>query len=97
MRWAVPGLLDAVDAALRGFEKDAFLEALPDLRPAFAALDPRETDRMAEESAGRHGRAARPRPHRTHRDAELARGTAIDAAMAEVMRADGLHAWLEGA
>ena len=95
--WSVPGLLDAVDEVIGGFGEDEFLDALPDLRLAFTALNPRETDRMAEELAARHGAGGLDlvRGGEGVAIGEATRGAAIDAAIERAMRADGLAAWLE--
>ncbi|MGI9333392.1 MAG: DUF5682 family protein, partial [Gammaproteobacteria bacterium] len=56
--WRLPDLMDAADETLAGLEEDDFIALLPDLRLAFAELDPRETDRLARQIAGRHGVSA---------------------------------------
>ena len=95
--WSVPGLLDAVDDVLRDFDENDFLGALPELRLAFTALNPRETDRVAEELVAHHGENARHlvRIEQTATLEEAARGAMIDAAVAASLRNDGLGAWLE--
>jgi hypothetical protein len=53
--WQNRDLIRHVDRLLNGWDEQEFLEALPDLRLAFADLTPRETDRVAETLAGFHG------------------------------------------
>lgn len=53
--WQSAELLEALDALLGSWEEATFIEALPDMRLAFAELTPRETDRVGETVAGLHG------------------------------------------
>jgi len=95
--WNVPELIDATDEILAELDEDEFIELLPHLRLAFTQLDPRETDRVAERLAERHGDAA----------LEAAGGVAYGVDEDEVranlslarelelaLEADGLGAWL---
>jgi Family of unknown function (DUF5682) len=52
--WRVPALVGATDAVLAGLDDDGFVELLPHLRLAFARLDPREIDRLAQAVGERH-------------------------------------------
>ena len=93
--WTVPGLLDAVDEVLRGFDEATFMAALPDMRAAFTALNPRETDRVAALLAERHGGGARRLTQSSgHTIEEAAEAARIEAALEAALRADGLGDWL---
>ena len=52
--WRVPALVETADAVLAGLDEDGFIELLPHLRLAFARLDPREIDRLAQAVGERH-------------------------------------------
>jgi hypothetical protein len=56
--WRVPALIEVADDTLGTLDADDFAELLPHLRIAFAALDPREIDRLAHAVAARHGGSA---------------------------------------
>ncbi len=95
--WNVPELIDAADAILAALDEDEFVELLPHVRLAFAALDPRETDRVAERLAERYGAAAAEAvgavaygvdEEGMRRNLELAR------AFERAIEDDGLGAWL---
>jgi hypothetical protein len=53
--WQVGGVVRALDARFGGWDDEAFLGVLPELRLAFADLTPREVARVAESVAGLHG------------------------------------------
>ncbi|MGH6650432.1 MAG: DUF5682 family protein [Sphingopyxis sp.] len=53
--WAIPAIIDAIDAIVGGVDEEEFIALLPYLRLALMPLDPREVDRLAEEVADRHG------------------------------------------
>ena len=53
--WRSPELLAAIDALIAGMDEARFIEQLPHLRLAFAALNPHETDQAATQIAARNG------------------------------------------
>lgn len=56
--WQVKTLLQAIDDQFGGWDQDAFLAALPDLRLAFADLTPREIVQVADQVANLHGESS---------------------------------------
>lgn len=88
------GIMEAIDASLTAFDENTFMDALPDLRLAFTALNPRETDRVAARIAELHGTDAG--AVRTTTRATLgtvSEGSRIDVAIANALETDGLSAW----
>ena len=96
--WRVPALVEAVDEILALLETDRFTEMLPHLRLAFAALDPRETDRLARAVADQHGVEAGAVAGAVRYDVgaeEVAANLALSERLVEQLRSDGLEALLE--
>ena len=96
--WRVPALVEAVDEILALLETDRFTEMLPHLRLAFAALDPRETDRLARAVADQHGVEAGAVAGVVRYDVgaeEVAANLALSERLVEQLRSDGLEALLE--
>lgn len=54
--WSLPELLASLDGLVAEVEEEDFLRLLPGLRLAFSDLTPRQTDRVGEAVAQRHGR-----------------------------------------
>ena len=94
--WRHQQLLDVVDELLCGLTERDFLELLPHIRLAFTSLNPRETDRLAELLAARHGARATDFAGRDRElsDDDLQRGLRVDQRVREGFEADGLGAWL---
>jgi hypothetical protein len=88
--WQLPEVLEAVDGFLVALEEADFLSLLPVLRRALAALNPRETDRLADALARRHGTRPDAPAAGQFTEADLALGLAAQAAMLAALRADGL-------
>lgn len=89
--WTVPGIIATLDALVSGLDEEAFVALLPHLRLALMPLDPRETDRLAEEVAIRIG--AQPGQLAMQVDiseAELAANLALDRDLARVLARDGV-------
>lgn len=87
-------VLGAIDEFLAHLDEGAFLELLPHLRLALSALNPRETGRLAELLARRHGRAAGSYVSlHTTTASEAAHGAALDQAVRAALAADGLQHW----
>ncbi|PJI93510.1 DUF5682 family protein [Luteimicrobium subarcticum] len=96
--WQASGLVDALDDRLTAWERATFHAALPELRLAFAALTPRETDRVADLVAARHG-GERPDVSVRHDvdAATLDDHARVAEAVEAVLARDFLGAWLTGA
>ncbi len=88
--WQVPEVLETVDVFLVTLDEADFLTLLPSLRRALAALNPRETDRLADVLARRHGARPDPLVAGPFTEADLALGLAAQAAVLAALRADGL-------
>lgn len=96
--WQQPALLDALDALLRDWTPGDFVANLPELRLAFAGMTPKETDRIATAIADRHDVATLgQRVHYDLDESRLQQFLATSETLVEVLRADGLDAWLAGA
>ncbi len=94
----VPALLEGLDGLIRGWDGDAFVAALPDLRLAFTGLTPQETADLASGVLRLHGApdaAPLDQVHATTAD-DLERGTRLELALAAVLRRDGLGARVGG-
>ena len=100
--WQSPALVTALDDTVRAWDDETFVEHLPHLRLAFASMTPRETDRLAGQVAVLHGltpaaglelTATLP----TAADDDVHRNTSASALVEDLLRADGLGAWLPGA
>ena len=89
--WQDPAILDACHAALADLSDADFTTLLPALRLSLSQLNPHETDRLAEEVARLTGQAVAPRTGLS--EADLARGLALDRALAAQLDADGLAHW----
>jgi hypothetical protein len=94
LAWQEPGVLQRVDEVLHDWDDAEFVHKLPELRLAFAALTPNETDRVARalgpllggESIGplvRHDLAA----------GEVQANLQLSARVRQLLAADGLAAW----
>jgi hypothetical protein len=89
--WTVPGIIATLDALVSGLDEEGFVALLPHLRLALMPLDPRETDRLAEEVAIRIG--AQPGQLAMQVDiseAELAANLALDRDLARALARDGV-------
>ncbi|MBM7070295.1 DUF5682 family protein [Actibacterium sp. 188UL27-1] len=93
--WIVSGLMEALDAFLCDLPEDDFIALLPHLRLALTVLNPRETDRVAQILAARHGGHGVSYLAETGFDeADLGRGLAAEQAVRASIAADGLADWL---
>ncbi|MCC7247607.1 MAG: hypothetical protein IT473_03195, partial [Lysobacter sp.] len=96
--WQQPALLDALDALLHDWTQGDFVANLPELRLAFAGMTPKETDRIAAVIASRHGvDALGQRVHYDLDEGQLQQFLAASETLREVLRTDGLDAWLADA
>jgi len=94
-----PGLQQDLDRILGGWDEEAFITYLPDLRLAFAQLKPFETARLAEALAQTHAGldTALAATQYGISEADLAAGAQLQGALAQCLARDGLGAWLEEA
>jgi hypothetical protein len=89
--WQQPDLLTALDALLAGWDEAQFIEVLPELRLAFAAMTPKETDRIAEAIAALYGeKSLGPLVNYDVGEAQLRANLALSQVLTEVLEADGL-------
>lgn len=95
----LPALLDGLDGLVQGWDAEAFVAHLPDLRQAFTRLKPQETSDLAGRVAALHGMSeaegeALYRVHYETTEQDLHEGAQLQLALAECLRRDGLAAWL---
>lgn len=95
----LPALLEGLDSLVRGWDAEAFVAHLPDLRQAFTRLKPQETSDLAGRVAGLHGlgEAEGESLYRVHYETtehDLHEGAQLQLALAACLRRDGLAAWL---
>lgn len=89
--WRAPELVETADRDLSALDDVGFVELLPHLRMAFAALDPREIDRLAHAVAVRHGGdGAGLIVHHDLPESEMVANLRADARVREALEADGL-------
>lgn len=96
--WTRDEVLAEIDAFLGEISEAAFLELLPHMRLTFTALNPRETDRVADMLGALHGASASKfsQDHMTLTQADLAQGLAAQSALIKELERDGLTAWIGG-
>lgn len=93
--WQQPALLGVLDDMLKRWDENAFVASLPELRLAFAALTPKETDRVAGAVARLHGAEDLGRLVRYDlSDADVQEHLAMTAVARELLVADGLGEWI---
>lgn len=93
--WQQPALLAVLDALVQGWNEADFVAALPEMRLAFAAMTPKETDRIAEAIAQLHGATDLGRlVHRDMDEQTVQKHLAAARALVEVLNADGLNDWV---
>jgi hypothetical protein len=93
--WQDTEVLPHLDERLRSWDDATFLAHLPELRLAFAALTPRETDRVAALVARLHGGVAIDTAVRRDVDEDdVARLLAVSVEVSDLLRAEGLQGWL---
>lgn len=95
----LPALLEGLDGLVQGWDAEAFVAHLPDLRQAFTRLKPQETSDLAGRIAALHGMGetegqALNQMHYETTEQDLHEGARLQLALAECMRRDGLAAWL---
>jgi hypothetical protein len=93
--WQQPEVLKVLDRLLHQWDEEAFVAVLPELRLAFAAMTPKETDRIAEAVARMHGLTdLGPLVRHDLSEADLQVHLALSRAVEEVLAEDGLAEWL---
>jgi len=93
--WQQPEVLRVLDTLIGAWSAQEFIAHLPDLRLAFAAMTPKETERIAGAVAGLHGQdALGSLLHRELDAAQVARHLAWSATVANLLANDGLDAWV---
>jgi hypothetical protein len=94
--WQLPVLLEVLDGLLTRWSESEFIINLPELRLALASLTPRETDRVAQAVARRHGmETLGPLVNYALDETRLQRHLELSAAVREIMSSDGLSAWVQ--
>jgi hypothetical protein len=94
--WTAPGVLDAVNETLRGWDEDRFVKLLPLLRLALADLTPRETDRVAKRVAALLGTEGLQLPCAPEVDSrQMLRAVELNQQVRRALIADGLEAFCE--
>ena len=96
--WRLPALAEAADEILGGLDEDSFVSMLPNLRLAFAALDPREADRFAQRIAARHQVAQTEVTGAVRYDAsaeEVQRNLELSRRLLRCLEEDGLRSFVE--
>ncbi|WP_431125539.1 DUF5682 family protein [Variovorax paradoxus] len=98
----LPALLEGLDGLVQGWDAEAFVAHLPDLRQAFTRLKPQETSDLASRVAALHGMGeaegeALYQVHYETTEQDLHEGAQLQLALAECLRRDGLAAWLAAA
>ena len=93
--WQGADVLTGLDGRLGAWDEPTFLRMLPDLRLAFAALTPAETDRVAASVAGLHGLGTLGSLlQRDVDEDDVRRHLEVSQRVAEVLAADGLADWV---
>jgi hypothetical protein len=92
--WQLAELLQALDTLLASWEETTFIEALPELRLAFAELTPRETDRVGETVAALHGEQhLGGLVNYDVGEAQLVVNLNLSQTLLAILEADGLGSW----
>ena len=95
--WRLPGLATTADEIIAGLDEDEFIALLPHLRLAFCALDPRETDRLAQRLADHLEVGQSALTGVVHYDAtaeEIQRNLNLSRSLVQKVTEDGLAAFL---
>ena len=96
----LPTLLASFDRLVRGWDAEAFIAHLPDLRQMFTRLKPQETSDLAGEVARMHDAAADEAPlaamNYETSEQDLLAGLRLEQALAATLERDGLGAWRIG-
>jgi hypothetical protein len=94
LAWQEPAVLRILDELFGQWTEVEFVASLPELRLAFAAMTPKETDRVARAVSTRHAGEDLGKLVRHDVDAAaLHRNVAASGTLREVLAADGLAPW----
>jgi hypothetical protein len=94
--WTMPGILDAVNDVLSGWDEDRFVKLLPLLRLALSDLTPRETDQVAKRVAALLGAESLQVAYVPDVDSgEMLRAVEVNRQVRRVLAADGLELLFE--
>lgn len=89
--WQVGEILKALDTQFRSWDESTFLDMLPELRLAFAALTPRDIARIAEKVSELHqGRTLGSLVHTDIDEADITWGLMLNERVTRSLRTDGL-------
>ena len=94
--WLVPEVLDCLHRTLCDWEEDRFVDALPELRLAFADLTPRECDLVARRVAGIAGdeeasQSLAKGALEGFNEQDLMRAIAVNRQVLDLLKQDGLE------
>lgn len=93
----LPMLLGHLDGLVRGWDADAFMARLPDLRQMFTRLKPKETADLATAVGQLHataeGAADLVAMHYETSEQDLLAGLQLEQALAATLERDGLNGW----
>jgi hypothetical protein len=90
--WHLAELLKAIDQTFSGWDDEQFLEALPELRLAFADLTPREINRVADRVANLHDvKSLGELVHADLDEAEVQFAVRLNQRVKEALANDGLN------
>ena len=96
----LPALLASFDQLVRGWDAEAFIAHLPDLRHMFTQLKPQETSDLAGEVARMHDASIDEAPlaamNYETSEQDLLAGLRLEQALAATLERDGLAAWRDG-
>ncbi len=93
----LPVLLAGMDTLVAGWDDNAFIAHLPDLRQAFTRLRPQDTAELASRVVGLHGTADAETLVEVHYETseqDLSAGLQLQRALGACLTRDGLGAWV---
>lgn len=97
----LPMLLGHFDRLVRGWDADAFVAQLPDLRHMFTRLKPQETADLGTEVSRLHGASSAAYQlagmHYETTEQDLLAGVRLEQSLAAVLKRDGLKDWVYSA
>ncbi|MGF1580803.1 MAG: DUF5682 family protein [Gemmataceae bacterium] len=92
--WQVTKIVQAIDEQFNGWDDETFLQALPELRLAFADLTPREISNVADLVANMHGESTLGElVHMDLDEEEVQFALSVTQLVRETLQADGFEKW----
>ena len=91
-----PSLLTSMDSLISGWDEEAFVAYLPDLRQLFTRLRPQDTAELACRVVGLHGEndgTSLAEVHYETSEEDLATGLRLQQELTDCLRRDGLNTW----